>query len=126
MFSTRCGHGLPISGGSAKNYQAFHSNSVSRPRRLPPPEKIPDLTLFQRTAKAGQPQREDLVEGLSTLFIDERVMYYVEWYGFYEGHTEWRADPIAIAFILGMKDPGEIDTAFDGRLYDASTEHSTR
>jgi len=34
-----------------------------------------------------QPQREDLVEGLSALFIDERVMYYVEWYGFYEGHT---------------------------------------
>lgn len=73
--------------------------------------------------KAGQPEREDLVEGLSTLFIDERVMYYVEWYGFYQGHTEWRADPIAIAFIRGMKDLEEIDTAFDGRLYDASTEH---
>ena len=53
-------------------------------------------------------------------------MYYVEWYGFYEGHTEWRAVPIAIAFILGMKDLGEIDTTFDGRLYDASTEHFTR
>jgi HEAT repeat protein len=74
----------------------------------------------------SRPQREDLVKRLSTLFIGEMVMYYVKWYGFYEGHTGWRADPIAIAFIFGMKDLKEIDTSFDGKLYDALTEHFTR
>ncbi len=71
-------------------------------------------------------QREDLVKKLSSLFIGEMAMYYVKWYGFYEGHTGWRADPIAIAFIFGMKDLEEIDAAFDGKLYDALTEHFTR
>jgi hypothetical protein len=71
-------------------------------------------------------KREDLVKKLSSLFIGEMVMYYVKWYGFYEGHTAWRADPIAIAFIFGMKDIEEIDAAFDGKLYDALTEHFTR
>ena len=73
-----------------------------------------------------RPQREDLVKRLSTMYIGEMVMYYVKWYGFYEGHTGWRADPIAIAFIFGMKDLEEIDAAFDGKLYDALTEHFTK
>jgi HEAT repeat protein len=71
-------------------------------------------------------QREDLVKKLSSLFIGEMVMYYAKWYGFYEGHTGWRADPIAIAFIFGMKDLEQIDAAFNGKLYDALTEHFTR
>jgi HEAT repeat protein len=71
-------------------------------------------------------QREDLVKRLSCLFVGEMVMYYAQWYGFYEGHTGWRADPIAIAFIFGIKDLEEIDAAFDGKLYDALTEHFTR
>jgi len=79
-----------------------------------------------RYSHLSKPQREDLVKRLSSLFIGEMVMYYVKWYGFYEGHTGWRADPIAIAFIFGMKDLEEIDTALDGRLYDALTEHFTR
>lgn len=74
----------------------------------------------------NQQQREDLVKRLSSLFIGEMVMYYVKWYGFYEGHTGWRADPIVIAFIFGMKDLEEIDAAFDGKLYDALTEYFTR
>ena len=74
----------------------------------------------------NQQQREDLVKRLSRLFVGEMVMYYAKWYGFYEGHTGWRADPIAIAFIFGMKDLEEIDATFDGKLYDALTEHFTR
>jgi HEAT repeat protein len=71
-------------------------------------------------------QREDLVKKLSTLFIGEMAMYYAKWYGFHEGHTGWRADPIAIAFIFGMKDLEEIDAAINGKLYDALTKHFTR
>jgi hypothetical protein len=71
-------------------------------------------------------QREDLVKKLSNMFIGEMVMYYAKWYGFYEGHTGWRADPIAITFIFGLKDIKEIDAAFDGKLYEALTKHFTR
>lgn len=76
-----------------------------------------------RYSHLSRQQREDLVKRLSTLFVGEMVMYYVKWYGFFEGHTGWRADPIAIAFIFGMKDLEQIDAAFDGRLYDALTKH---
>ena len=77
-------------------------------------------------AHLSRPQRKDLVKRLSTLSIGEMVTYYAKWYGFYEGHTGWRADPIAIAFIFGLKDLEEIDAAFDGTLYDALTKHFTR
>jgi hypothetical protein len=74
----------------------------------------------------SRPQREDLVKRLSSLFVGEMVMYYAKWYGFYEGHTGWRADPIAIAFIFGIKNLEEIDAAFKGKLYDALIQHFTR
>ena len=82
--------------------------------------------LNREYAHLNQQQREDLIKRLSCLFVGEMVMYYAKWYGFYEGHTGWRADPIVIAFIFGMKDLEEIDAAFDGKLYDALTKHFTR
>jgi len=82
--------------------------------------------LDSKYSHLSRPQREDLVKRLSSLFVGEMVMYYAKWYGFYEGHTGWRADPIVIAFIFGMKDLEEIDAAFDGKLYDVLTEHFTR
>jgi hypothetical protein len=82
--------------------------------------------LERKYSHLNQQQREDLVKRLSCLFIGEMVMYYAKWYGFYEGHTGWRADPIAIAFIFGIKDIEEINAAFDGKLYNTLTEHFTR
>jgi hypothetical protein len=35
--------------------------------------------------------------------------FYIWRYGFYEGHTAWRSDPIAIAFIFGLKSIEEIE-----------------
>ncbi|MCF7975703.1 MAG: HEAT repeat domain-containing protein [Phycisphaerae bacterium] len=92
-------------------------------RDLEPREKD---YLDRKYSHLNPQQRDELVSKLSSLFIGEMVMYYVQWYGFYEGHTEWRADPIAIAFIFGMKDLEEIDSAFAGRLHHALTEHFTR
>jgi len=82
--------------------------------------------LDRKYSHLNQQQHEDLIKRLSSLFVGEMVMYYAKWYGFYEGHTGWRADPIVIAFIFGMKDLEEIDAAFDGKLYDALTKHFTR
>jgi hypothetical protein len=50
----------------------------------------------------------------------------IQWYGFYEGHTGWRADPIAIAFIFGFRTLEEIESAFPGRLDEVLTTHFTR
>jgi hypothetical protein len=37
-------------------------------------------------------------------------------YGFYEGHTFWRVDPVAMAFIFGFKSLEELDGIFEGKL----------
>ncbi|WP_319591300.1 hypothetical protein [uncultured Draconibacterium sp.] len=57
-----------------------------------------------------------LVEKLSGFNTGEMVPYYIMNYGFYEGHTGYRADPIAIAFLFGLKSLPEIDEAFNHEL----------
>jgi hypothetical protein len=44
-------------------------------------------------------------------------------YGFYEGHTAYRADPVVIACIFGLKSVEEIENAFPGMLYEVLTSH---
>ena len=46
-------------------------------------------------------------------------------YGFFEGHTEWRTDPVALAFIFGLRTVGELEAAFPGRLLEVLTDHFT-
>ena len=64
-----------------------------------------------------------MVAALSTFHTGEMVPYYIMRYGFYEGHTGYRADPIAIAFIFGLRSLEEIEAAFDGRLDEALSRH---
>jgi hypothetical protein len=52
--------------------------------------------------------------------------YYVTRYGFYEGHTGYRADPIAVSFIFGLQPLEKIERSFAGMLPDALTAHHTR
>ena len=68
----------------------------------------------------------ELVKRLSHILTGEMEPYYVMRYGFYEGHTAYRVDPIAIAFIFGLKSLEEIEMAFPGRLYEALTTHFTK
>jgi hypothetical protein len=51
--------------------------------------------------------------------------YYVMRYGFYEGHTSYRVDPIAIAFIFGLRSLEEVEAAFPGAIYETLTTHFT-
>jgi hypothetical protein len=88
-------------------------------------EKEKDL-LDQDYAHLSDDQRSELIEKLSRLFTGEMEPYYVMRYGFYEGHTEYRVDPIAIAFVFGLRDLREIEGAFQKNLYEALTEHFTR
>jgi len=53
------------------------------------------------------------------------VPFFVRQYGFCEGHTAYRADPAAIAFIVGLKCIAEIEPAFSGRLRAGLAGHFT-
>ncbi len=76
--------------------------------------RYPDLTESEMT---------DLVQKLSFIHTGEMVPFYITRYGFYEGHTSYRADPIAIACIFGLRSLEEIASAFEGRLYETLTNH---
>ena len=69
---------------------------------------------------------EELEAALSRLHFSEMVPYYIMRYGFYEGHTSYRADPIAVAVIFGIKGLAEIDTIFDHKLDIVLRKHFTR
>jgi len=68
----------------------------------------------------------DLLRRLTVIQTGEMEPHYIQWYGFYEGHTSWRADPIAIAFLFGLRSLEEIEGAFPGRLPEVLTAHFTR
>ena len=51
--------------------------------------------------------------------------YHIMRYGFYESHTDHRSDPIAIAYLFGLRDIHEIESVFQGELYEALTDHFT-
>ena len=71
-------------------------------------------------------QMEVMIDKLSHIYTGEMEPYYIQRYGFYEGHTEYRTDPAAISFIFGLKSIEEIEHAFPGKLYETLTAHFTR
>lgn len=71
-------------------------------------------------------QMKELVTKLSHIHTSEMVPYYIMRYGFYEGHTAWRADPITITFIFGLKSLSEIDRLLDDDLYTSLIQHYTK
>jgi len=71
-------------------------------------------------------QMADFQKMLSHIHTGEMVPFYIMRYGFYEGHTGYRADPLAISFIFGLRSLEEIEKAFEGNLNKALTEHFTR
>jgi len=66
-----------------------------------------------------------MIHRLSYMHTGEMVAYYVMRYGFYEGHTGYRADPIAIASIFGLRSIDEIEEAFGSDLHAALSSHHT-
>lgn len=79
--------------------------------------------LAERYSHLDDRARADLESGLSHLRIGEMVPFYIMRYGFYEGHTLWRADPIAISFIFGLRSIEELANVFGDDLYERLTDH---
>jgi hypothetical protein len=69
---------------------------------------------------------EELERMIRTLHTGEMVPYYINRYGFYEGHTDYRAEPLSIAFIFGLRSLEEIHQATGGDLYGYLTGHFTQ
>jgi hypothetical protein len=82
--------------------------------------------LQEKYSNLNDEQMADFQEILSHIHTGEMVPFYIMRYGFYEGHTGYRADPIAISLIFGLRSLEEIDKAFEGNLYKALTEHFAR
>jgi hypothetical protein len=81
--------------------------------------------LRSKYSRLSDTQMVELEERLTRFHFSEMVPYYIMRYGFYEGHTGYRADPIAIACIFGLKTLEEIENTFQGSLYRNLFEHYT-
>jgi hypothetical protein len=80
------------------------------------PEPGEERLLRAKYGHLGEERMEALIRALSHVELGEIQPQYIMRYGFYEGHTLWRADPIAIAFIFGLRKLADIENAFAGRL----------
>jgi len=82
--------------------------------------------LQERYSNLSDEQTTDFQKMLSHIHTGEMVPFYIMRYGFYEGHTGYRADPIAISLVFGLRSLEEIEKAFEGYLYKVLTEHFAR
>ncbi len=83
------------------------------------PEPAEKALLDRRYRHLGAEKREALDRRLFSMATGEMQPFYIVRYGFYEGHTMWRVDPIAIASIFGLRPIADLDTDFAGTLGDA-------
>ncbi len=72
--------------------------------------------LKKRYGRLDPRQMDALVRALTCIRTGEIQPHYITWYGFYEGRTPWRTDPIALALTFGLRTLEEIEAAFPGRL----------
>jgi hypothetical protein len=80
--------------------------------------------LEERYSHLSNDEMTTLVSRLTNLLFSEMNPFYIMLYGFYEGHTEYyRCDPVAIAFIFGLKSIEEIGNTFGSDLLNTFTRH---
>jgi hypothetical protein len=82
--------------------------------------------LRSKYSRLSDTQIIELEEKLTRFHFSEMAPYYIMRYGFYEGHTDYRTDPIAIACIFGLRSVKDIENAFPGRLYETLISHFTK
>jgi hypothetical protein len=89
-------------------------------------EKGEEEFLHKKYSRLTVDELNELVEKLSRIRTGELEPYYIKHYGFYEGHTGYRTDPVAIAFVFGLKSLEEIEAGFPGKIYETLTDHFVR
>jgi hypothetical protein len=91
-------------------------------RDLDPEE---EAFLRRKYSRLDDVQMEEFFSAISHIHTGEMVPYYIMRYGFYEGHTDYRADPIAIAWIFGLRSLEQIESVFEGALHNVLVRHFT-
>jgi len=71
-------------------------------------------------------QRDNLKKSLSWIHTGEMVLFYISRYGFYEGHTEYRADPVTIALVFGLTTIEAAHHACGDNLFNYYNMHFTQ
>jgi hypothetical protein len=79
--------------------------------------------LHERYAHLAADELALMEERFTNMRFSEMSPYYIMCYGFYGGHTAYRSDPIAIAYLFGLRGLEEIGNAFQERLYETLTDH---
>jgi len=115
------GHQLIINATEGKGYQEsiFHDEiegkwDIEISRELKPEEISILKKAFPDIAENAMTR---LIRKLTTLHVSEMNPFYIMRYGFYEGYTEFRADPVAISLIFGLKPLRDIIDIFGKDLY---------
>ena len=66
-----------------------------------------------------------LQKKLSYFHTSEMVFFYINRYGFYEGHNEYRPDPLTVALIFGLTSLEKIHQSCGGDLFTYFNSHFT-
>lgn len=79
--------------------------------------------LKKNYAHLSQDQFGLLTRMISHIHTGEMVFFYINRYGFYEGHTEYRVDPVAVVLIFGLQSVETVHKICGGNLYRYFTTH---
>lgn len=109
---------LNAEGGKGYQESIFHDEIEGRwnisIRRQFSPDEIKQLNT--RFGHLGKDRIKFIQRKLSRIDISEMNPFYIQRYGFYEGATPYRADPISIAFIFGLKNLNDVTGIFGNHL----------
>jgi len=73
------------------------------------------------------PDQFDQLQKMAFWFhTSEMVFFYISRYGFYEGHNEYRPDPVTVALIFGLTSIEKAHGACGGNLYEYFNKHFTQ
>ncbi|MBE0565594.1 MAG: hypothetical protein IH621_06555 [Krumholzibacteria bacterium] len=79
--------------------------------------------LHERYGHHGPTGWNELLGRLTRIYTGEMEAFTITRYGFYEGHTDWRVDPLGAAWLFGLRSFPELEAAFPGELDRAVLEH---
>lgn len=82
--------------------------------------------LKQEYSQLTEKQFNQLQKKLSRFHTSEMVFFYISRYGFYEGHNEYRPDPISVALIFGLTTIEKVHRLCGKNLYHYFTTHFTQ
>ncbi len=74
----------------------------------------------------SQEQLKELQNMLFYIHTGVMVFFYINRYGFYEGHTEYRVDPVTVSLVFGLRSLEDVHRATGGDLYRYFITHFTK